>query len=78
MKKILSTWVTKLKSETPAFWKWVRNFSGGVIAAVGIINTTAASASAPIWFTNYQWYILAGAGVIGFIAQSQTKTEKPV
>jgi len=75
MKKLFKLWVKNLKSKTPLFWIWVRNFSIAVIASVGVINTTASTAIAPAWYTEYQWYILAVSGVMGFMAQSQTKKE---
>jgi len=73
MKKYIAIWLAKLKAKTPLFWVVVRNLSIGIIAAVGVINTTASSAIAPAWYSAYQWYILAGAGVLGFFAQSHQK-----
>ena len=74
MKRIITVWLLKLVAETPDIWAFVRNLSIGIIAAVGVINITAASASAPAWYTNCQWYILSVAGVLGFFAQSHQKT----
>lgn len=61
------------KSETPKFWKWCAGASVTVIAAIGAINTVAATATPPEWFVNYQWHILAVAAVLGFFAKTRTK-----
>lgn len=70
MKKL----IVALKAKTPLFWVIIRNLSIGIIASVGVINTTASTAIAPAWYTEYQWYILAGSALLGFFAQSHQKT----
>jgi hypothetical protein len=78
MKKLFITWLAVLKAKTPIMWVVVRNLSIGIIAAVGVINTTASTAIAPAWYSAYQWYILAGASILGFFAQSHQKTPPTV
>ena len=78
MKKLFITWLAILKAKTPLFWVVIRNLSIGIIAAVGVINTTASTAIAPTWYTEYQWYILAGSAVLGFFAQSHQHPNTPV
>jgi len=73
LKALWTAWVLRLKAKTPILGVVIRNLGIGIIAAVGVINTTASTSIAPQWYTDYQWYILAGAGLMGLIAQSFKK-----
>jgi len=75
IKDIFNAWVVRFKSETPAFWNFIKAVFGYVPIIYSVLNSATAGAVAPTWYTNSQWYMTGGAGLIFFIAQSQTKKE---
>jgi hypothetical protein len=61
-----------LKSQTPKLWNWIAGIAAGVPTLITVINSATAGTMMPDWYTKYQFYILAVAGVIAYLAKRKT------
>jgi len=80
MKKLFKRFKNAWRAETPKLWKALRNLAGFVTIVVPFmagISGTIPNITVPTWFTQYSWYLMAGAGLITLFAGTrQKKTTK--
>ena len=60
----------RLKSPTPLFWKKIRNISA-MVTAIATAITAIPQVSAPVWWMNVSWYVLAISAAATIYAQQK-------
>ena len=68
--KAIREFFKRLKSPTPSFWKKVRNVAA-MITAMATAATAIPNITAPAWWDNVAWYVLAASAAVAIYAQQK-------
>ena len=76
MKKLLERFLNAWNARTPKLWKFLRNLAGFITLAVPFLagmSSSIPNITVPEWFTQYSWYLMAGAGLLTLFAGTRQK-----